>query len=181
MSEDKKHFGRELFEKVMHCKTYPYNRQRVGPLSTLTDHGFVADRACLWSAELEGHEYAVVARTYCSAVEIDHPPLGIKCVRLPLLVMGEDEPGVPIALVVTGKSLRSQELLTGKVPTIYIPQIQGSMMVTGFDSWNFLSYHPAIKPLTQGVYRDEKYIALLREAVEEANAEVEAIVERVRS
>ena len=68
----------------------------------------------------------------------------------------------------------------GKVPTIYIPQIQGSMMVTGFDSWNFLSYHPAIKPLTQGVYRDEKYIALLREAVEEANAEVEAIVERVR-
>ena len=69
----------------------------------------------------------------------------------------------------------------GKVPTIYIPQIQGSMMVTGFDSWNFLSYHPAIKPLTQGVYRDEKYIALLREAVEEANAEVEAIVERVRS
>ena len=68
----------------------------------------------------------------------------------------------------------------GKVPTIYIPQIQGSMMVTGFDSWNFMSYHPAIKPLTQGVYRDEKYIALLREAVEEANAEVEAIVERVR-
>ena len=66
----------------------------------------------------------------------------------------------------------------GKVPTIYIPQIQGSMMVTGFDSWNFLSYHPSIKPLTQVVYRDEKYIALLREAVEEANAEVEAIVER---
>jgi hypothetical protein len=135
MNEDKKHFGRELFEKVMHCKTYPYNRQRVGPLSMLTDHGFVADRACLWSAELEGHEYAVVARTYCSAVEIDHPPLGIKCVRLPLLVMGEDEPGVPIALVVTGKSLRSQELLTGYLDlpaSVIAHAIQNEMSADGW-------------------------------------------------
>lgn len=69
----------------------------------------------------------------------------------------------------------------GKVPTIYIPQIQGSMLVTRIEQWNFLSYHPAIKPLVLGVERNEAYIALLHEAVEEANAEVEAIVERVRA
>ena len=113
MNENKRHFGRELFEQVMRCKTYPYNRIRVGPLSGLTDHGFVADRACLWSDALEGHEYAVIARTYCGNVEIDSPPFGIKCVRLPALVMGDDEPGVPVALVVTSKSERSQELLSG--------------------------------------------------------------------
>ena len=68
----------------------------------------------------------------------------------------------------------------GRLPSAYVPQVQGSMMVTGFDQWNFLSYHPSIRPLVLGIDRDDAYIALLREAVEEANAEVEAIVARIR-
>ena len=48
-------------------------------------------------------------------------------------------------------------LLGGKTPTTYIPQLQGSMWVTGFDTWDFLSYHPDIKPMIITVRRDEKF------------------------
>lgn len=56
-------------------------------------------------------------------------------------------------------------LLGGKVPTIYKPQIQGSMWVTGYESWDFMSYHPDLDPLLIHVERDEVYIAGLEVAV----------------
>jgi predicted phage-related endonuclease len=67
-----------------------------------------------------------------------------------------------------------------KMPTTYIQQVQGSLMVTGRNYWKFMSYHPAIKPFVVTVERDEKYIAIMKEAVEEFNAEVEKLVERMR-
>lgn len=65
------------------------------------------------------------------------------------------------------------------LPTTYIPQVQGSMMVTGRDTWNFLSFHPLVVELHKLVERDVKYCAILREAVEEFDAEVYALVERL--
>jgi len=52
-------------------------------------------------------------------------------------------------------------LLSGKLPTIYIPQVQGSMLITGFKRWDFLSYFPGLKPLIVKVERDDKYCDLL--------------------
>ena len=68
----------------------------------------------------------------------------------------------------------------GKLPTKYKPQVQGSMVVTGYDQWWFVSYHPAIRPLEVLVDRDEKYCSLLDEAVREFDAEVSTLVERLR-
>lgn len=68
----------------------------------------------------------------------------------------------------------------GKLPTTYKPQVQGSMMVCDYPYWHFISYHPAVRPLHLLVERDDKYITLLREAVEEFDAEVAALVERLR-
>lgn len=53
-------------------------------------------------------------------------------------------------------------LLAGKVPTKYLPQIQGCMLVTGAKWWDFMSYCPGIKPLIVRVERDEKYIEKLK-------------------
>lgn len=53
-------------------------------------------------------------------------------------------------------------LLAGKVPTKYLPQIQGCMLVTGANWWDFMSYCPGIKPLIVRVERDEKYIEKLK-------------------
>jgi len=67
----------------------------------------------------------------------------------------------------------------GKLPTAYIQQVQGSLMVSGRDAWHFMSYHPAIKEFMILVERDEPYIAIMRELVEEFDAEVEALVRKL--
>lgn len=57
-------------------------------------------------------------------------------------------------------------LRAGVLPDKYIHQVQGCMMVTGFSSWYFMSYHPQIKPLIIKVSRDEEYIAALQLTLE---------------
>ena len=57
-------------------------------------------------------------------------------------------------------------LLDGRLPMKYIPQVQGSMYVTGRKWWDFLSYHPDFtKQLLIRVERDEQYIGLLHAAL----------------
>jgi hypothetical protein len=53
-------------------------------------------------------------------------------------------------------------ITAGGLPKKYIAQVQGGMMVTGFERWVFMSYHPEIKPLVVVVDRDEEYIKNLR-------------------
>ena len=62
-------------------------------------------------------------------------------------------------------STHVQYLLDQKLPTGYIPQVQGSMWVTGYGSWDFLSYHPDLEPLLIHVERDNNYLAALQLAI----------------
>ena len=52
-------------------------------------------------------------------------------------------------------------LLANGVPSTYIPQVQGSMYVTGYKEWDFVSYHPEFPPLIVTVKRDDDYIKKL--------------------
>lgn len=52
-------------------------------------------------------------------------------------------------------------LLEQKLPTEYFQQVQGSMAVTGFESWWFMSYYPGIAPFIIKVVRDDVFIAKL--------------------
>ena len=45
-------------------------------------------------------------------------------------------------------------LLAGGLPDTYLMQVQGSMLVTGWDHWTFLSYHPKFPPLVVDVVAD---------------------------
>jgi len=54
-------------------------------------------------------------------------------------------------------------LLKGEIPGKYIPQVQGSMLVTGLKEWDFVSYHPELKPLLVTVQADEEYQEKLSE------------------
>lgn len=56
-------------------------------------------------------------------------------------------------------------LIEKNVPSIYIPQIQGSMWVTGRKSWWFMAYHPDHEPFICEVKRDDDYINLLSKFV----------------
>ena len=53
-------------------------------------------------------------------------------------------------------------LLAGTIPRDYIPQVQGSMLITGFSIWNFMSYYPGLPPLIIKVKRDDKFCAILK-------------------
>lgn len=70
----------------------------------------------------------------------------------------------------TGLELKCPSLHThieyisyGSLPSKYKAQVQGSMLVTGFKQWVFMSYYPGIKPLIIIVERDEAYISTLKE------------------
>lgn len=65
-------------------------------------------------------------------------------------------------------------LMAGKLPTVYVPQVQGSMWVTGYDTWDFMSYHPDLEPLMLRIERDDKYIAALQLAVLKFNNQMMA-------
>ena len=71
-------------------------------------------------------------------------------------------------------------LAKGTLPTKYRCQVQGSMAVCDFDSWNFMSFYPGIKPLILNVERDAKFCSLILEALEEFVFDVEQLVERLR-
>lgn len=64
-------------------------------------------------------------------------------------------------------------LLNGRLPDKYIQQVQGSLLVSGFEKWVFGSYHPSIKCLMVVVERDEKYIEKLRTELLRCCKEVE--------
>ena len=56
-------------------------------------------------------------------------------------------------------------IVSGVVPRQHWPQIQGSLLVTEWEVWDFVSFHPAINGEIIPVERDEPYIASLQDAL----------------
>jgi len=57
-------------------------------------------------------------------------------------------------------------LIDAKLPTAYIPQVQGALWVTGRKWCDFVSYHPEMESLIVRVRRDEPYIAKMATLIE---------------
>jgi putative phage-type endonuclease len=57
-------------------------------------------------------------------------------------------------------------LLKDKVPTTYIPQVQGQMFVADREWCDWMSYHPELPSLIIRVERDEEYIKSLQDTLE---------------
>lgn len=71
-------------------------------------------------------------------------------------------------------------LLAGKLPTEYIQQVQGSMLITGFKTWHFFSYYPGLPPLYLEVERDDDFLNKLSAALDKFCDLVDATVERLK-
>jgi putative phage-type endonuclease len=69
------------------------------------------------------------------------------------------------------------------VPEEYIPQIQGSMWVTGRECWDFVSFDPRMpeshRLLIIPVDRDEKIIQQIEESVLEAEVQVRLLMNKL--
>lgn len=76
-------------------------------------------------------------------------------------------------------STHIQYLRTRKVPSIYIPQIQGCMWITGRKWWDFMSFHPSLPPLIIRVQRDEEFISKLNRLVIDACKTIEKVVKEI--
>lgn len=72
-------------------------------------------------------------------------------------------------------------LESGKLPAEYKAQVQHALMITGWDTWYFMAYHPAFKnQLVIKVKRDEKYISEMREKLDLFLGEMEAIKAKIQ-
>jgi len=56
----------------------------------------------------------------------------------------------------------------GVLPSRYKQQVMGCLWITQRQWWDFVSYHPDMKPLIVRVERDEEYISALEECVAKA-------------
>ena len=77
-------------------------------------------------------------------------------------------------------STQIEYLRSGKIPTKYIPQVQGSMLVTGLKQWDFLSYHPEIKPFLITVDADLDYQAKMSIYIADFVEEMQAAIKQIK-
>lgn len=75
--------------------------------------------------------------------------------------------------------LQIELLLSGRVPSEHVAQLQGELYVSGRQWVDLCCYWPGIKPFVTRVERDEEYIARIGTAVREFNRELASVVERV--
>lgn len=68
--------------------------------------------------------------------------------------------------------VHKEYLEKGELPTAHFHQVQGSLYITGYDRWHFLSYFPGLKPFHIIVERDEIWIAKLSKLLDEFNVEL---------
>jgi len=75
-------------------------------------------------------------------------------------------------------STHVEYLRGGVLPSKYKQQVMGCLWITGREWWDFMSYHPTMKPLIVRVERDEEYIAALEKCVTQAVHLIEQNVEK---
>jgi len=71
-------------------------------------------------------------------------------------------------------------LLAGDLPTDYFQQINGSMLVTGFNCWYFMSYYPGLPALILDVQRDWEFTAALKVALDDFCSELNEVEKKLR-
>lgn len=77
--------------------------------------------------------------------------------------------------------LQAECLLTDKVPSEHIAQIQGGLWVSGRQWLDFVSYSPGLPLFIKRVERDEAYIAKLAAEVDTFLTELDAMVQQIQN
>ena len=73
-----------------------------------------------------------------------------------------------------------EALISGKMPDKHIPQIQGGMLVTGYNAWDYLSYCPGLSPFIVEIKRNEVFQKKLVEELDAFNTELLNLVEKIK-
>lgn len=130
-----------------------------------------------------GHELEDEARSMFAFMR-DADPLRVGFIRngrmgcSPDSLIGDDS-GLEIKVAIP--AVQIERLQRGTLPTEHVAQVQGSMLVTGRGSWNFVSYCPKLPPLILTVPRDDAYTAKQAAGIDAFLEELDALVQSIRT
>ncbi|MCK5017408.1 MAG: YqaJ viral recombinase family protein [Candidatus Peribacteraceae bacterium] len=68
----------------------------------------------------------------------------------------------------------------GVLPTEFKLQIQGSLSVTGWDSWYWFLYYPELTPMLLEIERDENFIKIIKAETNIFIRELNQLIERLK-
>jgi hypothetical protein len=88
-----------------------------------------------------------------------------------------DEYGIELKNVLPKTQVKY--LLSGKMPPEYYSQIQGSLLISGFAKWVFLTYSPGLQPFIIECRRDERFISALAFELDAFTSELQAMISRL--
>lgn len=71
-------------------------------------------------------------------------------------------------------------MASGKIPPLYITQMQYNMLITGAKSCDFVVYHPDMRLVVQEINADKDYQDQIVIALEKLNARSDEILEEIR-
>ena len=162
-------------EKSTQRKKYLY--QLVGEkLGALPEEGYT-NAAMKRGIELEPQAREMYARDVAPVVQVGfclHDE-GFGC--SPDFLVNEDGMG---QIKCPSLAVHVEYLIGQKLPTDYIQQVQGELLVTGRKYNDFLSYYPNLKPLVVRCYRDEVFISRLRAELLKFITELNELTEKLR-
>lgn len=78
-------------------------------------------------------------------------------------------------------SVQLDRLLRDRLPPEHRWQVQGGLLVTEREWWDFMSYCPGLPPLVVRVFRNEEEIAEIEKGIAAFNEELDAIVQSIRT
>ncbi len=70
-------------------------------------------------------------------------------------------------------------LVEGVLPKEYVAQVYGSLFVTGYQRWIFVSYRRGFPALVLEIHRDEKAMSMIRAAINQFHADFDRAMERI--
>ena len=71
-------------------------------------------------------------------------------------------------------------LMAGVLPYKYFQQIHGSMYISGFKYWWFMSFYPGLPPFEIKVKRDEKFISVLAKELDNFVPKLAAMIRKLK-
>lgn len=130
-----------------------------------------------------GHEFEDEARQYFAMMaRVDPQRVGfVRNGRMgcsPDSLIGTDS-GLEIKVAIP--AVQIERIQRGDLPPEHKAQVQGSMLVTGRPTWNFVSYCPKLPPVILTIEREDAYLSALSKAIEAFNEELDAMVQSIRT
>ena len=177
-------FSEVVTSKGVPSKSLPkYILKLAGETILGTSGGGYNNAAMKW-----GHQYEPEARRRFAwehrPVKVETPGFIFKddlqiCGCSPDGDMPEIEEGLEIKCP-EKKEIHLGYLIDGALPSVYFHQVQGSMLITGYKAWWFMSYYPGLPPFMLRVDRNDEFIERLDDEIGNAAIQLAMTIKRIK-